>query len=313
MKHLPLLAALLLAACSSVPGTKPKDEPYLPSLIPDAMSSIDDEASLKILKEWEEKYTKGYPLYPGDLIKFSVLGNPDLTFSTRVPTEGFINYPLVGKLQLLGRTTEQVREDLQKRLGQDYLVNPDVTVLIDEYAKKRVYVLGSVKFPKDYELPNGQMITLLQSIALAGGFNDDAEKHQVLIFRKRSETSAERLTLPVNTVNLTMGGKGKDPLIIPDDVVFIPSREQVFVLGQVNKPGSFTMKADHPVTVSQSIALAGGLTRLSAEQAVRLIRKQQDGTRKTYVVNVGRVLAGHPEEDVQLQPGDTVYVPESIF
>jgi polysaccharide export outer membrane protein len=314
MKNLAAALLCLLVACSAPPSVKPNDNGgNLPTVPVGQMSPEDDAEAMKILDKYAQDLANGYPLYPGDHVRFSVLGNPDLSFSTRVPSEGFINYPLIGKVMLVGRTTDQVREDLQKRLGQDYLVNPDVTVLIDDYAKKFVYVLGSVKEPKQYELPNGQMITLLQSVALAGGFLESAEKHQVLIFRRRAPASNERLTLPVNTVNLTIGGKGKDPLIIPDDVVFVPSREGVYVLGQVNKPGSFTIQADHPVSVSQAIALAGGLTRLSADGSVRLIRKQSDGSRKTYIVNVSRVLAGHPEDDVVLQPGDTVFVPESIF
>jgi len=212
---------LLFIACSSPPTVRPSDERSFPA--PAGSDPQDDADALKILKEYEDQLAKGYPLYPGDHIRFSVLGNPDLSFTTRVPSEGGINFPLIGKVQLVGRTTEQIREDLTRRLGQDYLVSPDVTVLLDEVAKKYIYVLGAVKEPKQYELPNGQTITLLQSIALSGGFLENGEKHQVLIFRRRSPTSNERLTLPVNTVNLTIGSKASDPLIIPDDVIFIPS------------------------------------------------------------------------------------------
>jgi polysaccharide export outer membrane protein len=313
MKQLAVSSLVLaLLACSSTPNVRPTDDKStFPA--PAGSDPQDDAEALKILQDYADQLAKGYPLYPGDHVRFSVLGNPDLSFSTRVPTEGGINFPLIGKVQLVGRTTEQIREDLTRRLGQDYLVSPDVTVLLDDVAKKYVYVLGAVKEPKQYELPNGQTITLLQSVALAGGFLENGEKHQVLIFRRRSPTSNERLTLPINAINLTLGSKASDPQIIPDDVVFVPYREGVYVLGQVNRPGSFTLQADHPVTVSQAIALAGGLTRLSAENSVRLIRKQSDGKRKSYTVNVARVLSGHPEDDVVLQPGDTVFVPESIF
>lgn len=247
------------------------------------------------------------------MIKFSVLGNPDLSFAARVPSEGFITYPLIGKVVLVGRTTNEIREEVQKRLGEDFLVNPDVTVLIDEYGKKKVYILGSVAHPQDYELSNNRMITLLQAIAQAGGFTEDAEKNQVLIFRARSVGAQDRITLPVNVTRLTAPGLGRDPLVIPDDIIFVPAREKIYVLGQVQRPGAFTVSADQPTTVTAAISLAGGLTRISSEGSVRLIRKQKDGSSAAYLVNVARVLGGHPEDDAIVQPGDIIFVPESFF
>jgi polysaccharide export outer membrane protein len=305
-------ALCLVAACDAGGRTLPKEDPRF-GAPPAQLISGDDSEAQKILKEYERRFKEGYPLYPGDMVKFSVFGSPELSFSVRVPGEGFITYPLIGRVDLVGRTTADVQKELGDRLGRDYLVNPDITVHVEDYSKKKVYVLGSVGKPQDYDLPNGQVITLLQAIALAGGFRDDAEQHQVLLFRARSVGSQERITVPVNIVQLTAGGRGSDPVVIPDDIVFVPAREKIYVLGQVQHPGGFAIPSDHPTTVTQAISLAGGFTRIASESSVRLIRKLKDGSRATYVVNVSRVLGGKPEDDAPLQPGDVIFVPESTF
>ncbi len=309
-------AALPLIACSSVGERPPTQEDSLGAgmLSPVIGQEVPDEAAVQaMLAEYARRFSEGYPIYPGDKLRFVVVGNADLSISAVVPVEGFLNFPHIGKVALVGRTLESVRADLVKRLGDGYLVNPDISVFVEEYAKKSVSVLGAVAQPRDYELPAGRRVTLMQVISMAYGFKPEAEKRMVLIFRTKQIGSAERITIPVDIVALTRTGKGVDPIILPDDVVFIPEREKIYVLGQVYHPANFVIEADYPTTVSQAIAMAGGFTRLAQESGVRINRRQKDGKRVSYVVDVARIINGHPEEDVPLQPGDVIFVPESFF
>jgi polysaccharide export outer membrane protein len=124
--------------------------------------------------------------------------------------------------------------------------------------------------------------------------------------------SSERIALPLNVAAL-QEGQGKDPVLMPEDIVLVPSRERVYVLGQVARPGAFVTEADHGLTASQAISLAGGFTAVANDSSVRLLRRDSKGVRRTYVLNLTRVVEGRAEEDVPLQPGDLLFVPESLF
>ncbi len=312
---IPLVVLGALAGCGTAGGPAPRVEDPLGAGLPslDVAAYAQDEAAVEaMLADYAKRFNEGYPLFPGDQIRLIVVGNAELSFAARVPAEGFLNLPHVGKVQLAGRTIEAVRTELVKGLG-GYLVNPDVSVLVEQYARKSVSVLGAVEHPMDYEIPSGKFTTLLQAVSQAGGFRGDAEKRAVLIMRPKQIGSAERVTIPVDVVALTRGAKGKDPIILPDDVIFIPARDKVYVFGQVTNPGAYLAPADHPTTITGAISQAGGFTRIAKEGSVQLLRRQKDGTRATYKVDVGRILGGHPEEDVPLQPGDVIFVPESFF
>lgn len=312
-----VLASLLLAGCSGLDGRAPTRDEFDPAGFPsrppeEPAVAPDTKSAEELLAEYARRLREGYPLYPGDEVRFNVLGHADLSFEARVPSEAEISFPLIGKVRLVGRTLEEVRRDIAERLGKDYLVDPDVTIFVKAYSRKTVYLLGAVSKPQEYEVPSGRVVTLLQTIAQAGGFLEEAAKHQVTIFRQREIGSSDRISIPVNVVGL-QEGREKDPVVIPDDVIFVPSREKVFVLGQVSKPGGYVVDADHGLLASQAISLAGGFTRIGNDSNVRLIRRHKDGARKTYVLNLSRVVSGHPEDDVPLQPGDVLFVPESLF
>jgi polysaccharide export outer membrane protein len=273
---------------------------------------VETEETNKHLKAADEVTAEAPPIYPGDDLRFSVIGQAELSFEARVPQDGIIQYPMIGKVTLAGRPLEAVRDEIKSRLEQDYLQNADVTIQVKEYARKRVYVLGAVARPLDGDVPGGRWMTLLQAIAQAGGFREDAAKHRVVIFRLVKPGSSERIALPLNVAAL-QEGQGKDPVLMPEDIVLVPSRERVYVLGQVARPGAFVTEADHGLTASQAISLAGGFTAVANDSSVRLLRRDSKGVRRTYVLNLTRVVEGRAEEDVPLQPGDLLFVPESLF
>lgn len=309
------LSTLLLAGCGLSGGAPPREDQAAggpAARVPDEPEPSADPYSEAILAEYARRFSEGYPLYPGDRIRFSVLGHSDLSFEALVPAEGSITYPLIGKLKLVGRTVEEIRQELSERLGREYLVDPNVTVLIQEYSKKYAYVLGAVTRPQEYALPSGQFVTLLQVVSLAGGFLEEAAKDGVLIRRRRQIGSLEPVTIPVNAIDLQEPGR-RDPIILPDDIVFVPSRDKVYVLGQVFKPGAYAVSSDHPVLVTQLLSVAGGVTRIANTANVRLFRRNKEGKRVYYIVDVARILDGHPEEDPPVKPGDILFVPESFF
>src|SRR6185503_12481840 len=111
-----------------------------------------------------------YRLCPNDLVRVKVFQEDDLTTEMRLGRDGSSTFPLLGVVNLAGKTVEEAAASLRDALGKDYLVNPQITLTVVEYAKRRFTVLGQVQKPGSYELPSEESVTLLQAIAMAGGF-----------------------------------------------------------------------------------------------------------------------------------------------
>ena len=104
----------------------------------------------------------------------------------------------------------------------------------------------------------------------------------------------------------------KDYLVNPQVSVFIEEYSTVSILGQVKEPGSFEIKGN--LSVVELISLAGGFTKIAATNDVRIMRTDSSGVKNTTKVKVNDIInKGREDEDVQLEPGDIVTVPESFF
>ena len=300
VKYIASFVLLALAACQSVSGRPPEGKDYDPK----GQSGL-PEAQTAPLPAGE---SRGLAIYPDDELRFAVVGQPDLSFEAKVPADGEIHYPYIGPVTLAGRTIEEIRQEIKTRLEKDYLVDAQVTLQVRSYAPKRIYVLGAVGAPREYEISGGRQATLLQAVAQAGGFLEEAARHSVIVYRTLKIGSSERVAMTVDLVEM-----GSDPALMPNDVVFVPSRDRVYIYGQVARPGGFVVPADKPLMATAVIALAGGYTRIANESNVRLIRRMKSGKCENFVLNLQRVRDGEPAEDRPLQPGDTLFVPESVF
>jgi protein involved in polysaccharide export with SLBB domain len=128
-----------------------------------------------------------YRLGAGDLVKIVVYDEPDLSLETRVGSVGFINYPFIGKLVLVGESVNDVKEQLVNGLKDGYLINPEVTVTIVDY--RQFFVNGRVKKPGGFAYQPG--MTVRKSISLAGGFDTRANKEDIYLTRGENEKSTK--------------------------------------------------------------------------------------------------------------------------
>ncbi|MEY2410163.1 MAG: polysaccharide biosynthesis/export protein VpsN [Verrucomicrobiota bacterium] len=124
-----------------------------------------------------------YVLSPNDVILVKVYQEDDLETRMRIAKDGTSSFPLIGVLQLGGKTLNQAAGLIRDALGRDYLVNPQVTLTVVEYAKRRFTVLGQVQRPGTYEIPNEESVTLLQAVAMAGGYTRLANRGGVSVTR----------------------------------------------------------------------------------------------------------------------------------
>ena len=130
-----------------------------------------------------------YVLGTGDTISIRVHGEPDLTFDTKIGTEGSILYPFLGEIKVKGRTAADVRWLIVSGLKGDYIVNPEVDVNVIGY--RPFFILGEVNEPKDYPYQPG--LTLAQAIAVAGGLTERASKSDIELKRKLADGTAQVL------------------------------------------------------------------------------------------------------------------------
>jgi protein involved in polysaccharide export with SLBB domain len=203
--------------------------------------------------------TEVYRLAPGDLITITVLGEPLLSGDQLIGPDGTIRLPLIGTVRAAGLTLDELTERLTQSLRR-FLRDPKVVIALKQLPPlfRRVYVLGAVKMPGSYALPVGGAATVIDAIALAGGFSEDADMERVRVFQKDGRV------MTINLKNFQADGfRGNGMTLQPGDLVWVPPAfVRVSVAGAVNLPGF------HPVptqtTLLDVLARAGGVKDPSA-------------------------------------------------
>ncbi|HLY11808.1 MAG TPA: polysaccharide biosynthesis/export family protein [Planctomycetota bacterium] len=252
-------------------------------------------------------------LIAGDLLHITVFRQKDLELEVRVPEGGSFAYPLIGDVGATGSTVKLVETDIRKRLEEKYLYRAGVTVTVKEYAPRSVYVMGGVQKPGGYEIHPNRRLTVLQLISTAGGYTDRAQKEYGQLIRRKANDDRELIRFSAAEVERAVA-RGKveaDIELTPDDLVVIPSAARVvYVLGQVNKPGSFDLPADTRITVSMAVSQAGSWTKFASTGSLLVLRQSPTGDSQKLPVNLDEVLNGKLEQDLELRPGDVVIVPQ---
>lgn len=241
---------------------------------------------------------------PGDLLHITVLREPELEQHVRVLDSGVAALALIGNIQLQGLTPAQaaIRIAAQYADGK-FLLHPEVSVLVEQYATQSVSVLGEVGHPGTVQLTAPR--SLIDVLSQAGGLTEYADRH---ITVERANAGGERLR--VFLPNRADDALNADVLVRPGDTVIVPKAGIVYVLGDVAHPGGYVMQYDSKLTVLQAIALASGAAKTASERRVRLVRNV-DG--QTLSINLPlRDMERGREPDLPLRANDILYVPFSL-
>ena len=153
-----------------------------------------------------------------DVLAINVWKEPDLSRSIPVRSDGRISLPLVGEVQAAGQTPLKLEADIASRL-RNYVSEPDVTVMVQQINSQRFNVLGQVARPGSYAITNSP--TILDAIALAGGFRDFAKQKSIYVLRQNADGTQVRL--PFNYKDVI---KGQNPAqnvkLQPRDTIVVP-------------------------------------------------------------------------------------------
>lgn len=252
-----------------------------------------------------------YRLQPTDVITITVHDQPDLTTKARVASDGYISFPLIGKVMAQGCSTQELEQKIKEALEKDYLVKAEVLIFIEQYRSRQFSVIGEVNKPGKFEMPTERTITLLEGIAMAGGFTKDADLTRTKVMRTEG---GEKKSVDINIKDITEGNeKDKDVALQPDDVIFIPKSFFFSVTGEVKNPGKFNMPTERDITLLEGLAMAGGFTP-SADLVRSKVMRIVNGVKTTIPVNIQDITTkGEKEKDIILKSDDLIFIPKRAF
>jgi len=159
-----------------------------------------------------------YKILSTDVLEIIVFQETDLKTTVRVSNEGTIIFPLIGVIRVGGLTTQQAAQTIKDRLARGYLIDPQVSVTITEFSKRRFTVLGEVQKPGSFDMPDQREVTLLEAIGMAGGYTRIANPSNVVVMRKNN---GEDQTIRLNARRMASGQKDSSFVVLPGDVITV--------------------------------------------------------------------------------------------
>lgn len=158
-----------------------------------------------------------YRLNPGDLVEIKVFQEDDLLTTTRIAKDGTISFPLLGTVEIGGKTIPAATEQIRALLDARFLVNPQVTITLQGFDKRRFTVLGQVQKPGTYSMLYQDSIDLLEAIGTAGGFTRIADQGSITL--KRIVHGEEQI-IKLNAKAMARD-KGKTVEVLPGDIITV--------------------------------------------------------------------------------------------
>jgi polysaccharide export outer membrane protein len=152
----------------------------------------------------------------GDLMEVRVYQEADLSGAFKVSPEGSIDFPLCGRVSVMGMTSQKAADAITGCLKNGYLKNPQVTVLVREFSSKKVFVLGEIAKPGTF--PYEENMSIIQAVLLAGGFTKLSSKNGTSVTRLVNGQET-RVRVPVADIEQ---GREKNFPLQPGDIIFVP-------------------------------------------------------------------------------------------
>lgn len=251
------------------------------------------------------------PIGPNDLIGVEVYDSPELSGPVRVDGNGMIRLPMLkNTISANGLLPSQLEIVIANALKSgNVLVDPVVTVTVVEYQSRPVSVMGAVKNPLIFQVSHPT--TLLEALARAGGITKSAGPNILVTHSiagqdgkslQATQTIATRSLIDAADPSLNIQLQG-------GDTILVPQARDIYVLGNVKKPGAFPVQDNGKTTVLQALALAEGLTP-DAHKVAYIYRKDGSGAKQEIPVQLGQIVK-RKSPDVPLQPDDILYVPDN--
>ena len=236
-------------------------------------------------------------LGPGDLLKVSVYGSPDLATEARVSESGNITFPLIGQVALGGLSAAAAEKKIGGLLESGgYVKKPQVNVIVSAVQSQQVSVLGQVNRPGRYPIEGKRSV--MDMLAMAGGITAEGGDKVSLVRTRNGQTVRDE----IDVVQMMRDGQmAKDVELSGTDVLYVERAPRFYIYGEVQRPGAFRL--ERAMTVMQALSAGGGLSQRGTERG--LVIKRRDAGGKLQVIDA--------RQDDLVQIDDVVFVKESWF
>jgi polysaccharide export outer membrane protein len=272
--------------------------------------------------ETDEKPNSGYVLGPDDQIVIHAIDSPEISDKPfLIGMNGNVTLPLIGRVEAGDLTVEQLETALNTRLKK-YVLDPQVSVTVVEFRSQPVSVFGAVTKPGVVQLRGRK--TLYEVLSMAGGPTGTAgstltvtrrrENGEIPLAGATTDPTGQFSTAELNVQEIL---DGKNPTanieIRPNDTISVSeaSANMIYVVGDVEHGGAFTLGGRQRLSVLRALSLAGGLGRTARPDKARIIRGAPAGSKPQEIaVNVKQIFNGKAE-DIVLLPQDVLVIPTS--
>lgn len=237
-----------------------------------------------------------YLLGPGDMVRVTVYGSPDLTTETRVTQQGNLTFPLLGAVPVGGSSVAQSEKKIASLLeAGGFVKQAQINIVVTQFSSQQVSVLGDLNKPGRYPLEHAS--TLFEVLAMAGGINPNGSDIVTVLSEHEGKTEKHDYDLP----DLLLKGEGTGIMVNANDIIYVPHAPMFYIYGEVQRPGQFRLERN--MTVAQALAGGGGLTMRGTERGLRIKRRNGAGVLETIDANA----------DDLLKKDDVLWVRESLF
>lgn len=227
----------------------------------------------------------------GDILKITVFDHPEMTVELQVNNTGAIKFPLLGDIQVSNMTFSEAESVIENKLKTgSYILNPQVNILVEKNVSQQVSVTGEVNRPGRFSIESAMRV--LDLLALSGGVTINSGD-EIILIQKNTKKSLSLFDIS-NDPKLNI-------IIHPNDTLFIPKAKQIYVYGQVNRPGVF--KLERNMSIMNAIAIAGGFSQIADKSDIKIQRKDDNGDVKEIDADMRS----------KLEADDVVYIDESMF
>jgi len=256
-----------------------------------------------------------YRIGPGDLLDIRFVNRPNLSRdSVRVEGNGMIRMPLIDtEIQAACKTEGELAKEISGRYLKFYR-NPQVDVFVKEYRSVTVSIIGFVGEQGRFQLQ--RRIRLLELLTYAKGTSEKAGqtinviRSAPVIACQQPGTESEDLAFSNYKLSDTIAGKPEaNPYLQANDIVTVPEAEQVYVVGNVMSPRAISLS--EPITLTQAIAMAGGVAKDSKKDKIRIVRQEANSQTKREIMVDLVAIEKKRAEDIALLPNDVVHVQTS--
>lgn len=258
-----------------------------------------------------------YRLSPGDVLSIQLWAYPEITPPINSITNdqsvqasgypidqtGYIQFPLIGRYKVAGKTLAQVNHELRNQLA-NYLKNPDVVVRVLSYQGQRFSVQGSVTRGGQFYLTD-QPTSIYTALGLAGGINDKGDNTYIQLVR-------HGVTYNLNTLELEKTGYSLHKLLIqPNDTIYVSTKEnqKIYIMGESGKNQALPMR-DQGMTLSDALGEGLGLNPLSASASRIYVLRTNANDQRTELYHLNLMSLGDfgLANQFRLRSNDIVYI-----